>query len=622
MQVMVYIIKVDKMIELLSGNEALALGAYHAGVRVATAYPGTPSTEILESIARFDGVYAEWSTNEKVALEVALGAAYAGVRSLASMKHVGLNVASDPFMAASTTGIIAGLVIISCDDPGEHSSQGEQDNRHYAKFAKVPMLEPTDSQEAYDLMDWAFNISEEFDTPVLLRSTTRISHCKTVVDVNRERKTDLAPPSFTRSPEKFVMVPAYARLRRQAMEERIVKLRTYVEGFPLNEMLLTDRKIGVISSGVAYQYAREVFRDASHLKLVTTYPVPANLIRQFAQEVERIIVVEELDPFLEEEVRGLGIAVGGKEFVPIIGELDPEIVENGAIQAGILAAPAKPSPESEASAPQLPPRPPLLCAGCPHSATEFALRRLGFYNPCSPGDWPEERKVPAQLKKGGLIVTGDIGCYTLGVYPPLLALDTCACMGASIGQALGLEKAGVPNKIVAVIGDSTFVHAGISGLVDVVYNQGKTTVIILDNETTAMTGHQGHPGTGISAKGTRVQQVKLEMLAQGIGVNDVNVVNAFDLETIESTISRCVETDEPSVIIVRGACPLHVKTSGTPFVVDSEKCDSCYACLRIGCPAISISEDKAWVDDNLCVGSACSICAQVCPKEAIADSKA
>ncbi len=609
------------MIKLLSGNEALALGAYHAGVKVATAYPGTPSTEILESIARFDDVYAEWSTNEKVAMEVALGAAYSGVRALVSMKHVGLNVASDPFFAASTTGIVGGLVVVSCDDPGIHSSQGEQDNRHYAKFAKVPMLEPTDSQEAYDLMDWAFNISEEFDTPVLLRSTTRISHCKTVVNVNRERKTDLRQSSFTRSPEKFVMVPAYARLRRQLMEERIVKLSTYVEDFPLNEMLLADRKLGVISDGVAYQYAREAFKDASHLKLVTTYPIPVNLIRRFAQEVERILVVEELDPFLEDEIRALGIPVTGKEFIPISGELNPEIVGNGAIQAGILSVPAKPSPKSRTSEPQLPGRPPLLCAGCPHIATEFALRRLGFYNPCSVGDLPPERKIQSQLKKGGLIVTGDIGCYTLGVYAPLFALDTTACMGASIGQALGLEKAGVPNKIVAVIGDSTFIHAGITGLVDVVYNQGSTTVIILDNETTAMTGHQAHPGTGISAKGVKTQAVKLETLAQGIGVNDVNVVNAFDLDAIESTISRCVETDAPSVIIVRGACPLQTRVSGTPFEVDSEKCDSCYACLRIGCPAISVSDDKGWIDPTLCIGSSCDICAQVCSQEAIAESR-
>ena len=609
------------MIKLLSGNEALALGAYHAGIKVATAYPGTPSTEILETIALFDDVYTEWSTNEKVAMEVGLGAAYSGVRVLVSMKQVGLNVASDPFFAASTTGIIGGLVVVSCGDPGIHSSQGEQDNRHYAKFAKVPMLEPTDSQDAYDLMDWTFNISEEFDTPVLLRSTTRISHCKTVANVKRERKTDLRQPSFARSPEKFVMIPAYARLRHQVMEERIVKLRTYVEDSPLNEMLLADRKLGVISSGVAHQYAREVFRDASHLKLVTTYPIPTNLIRRFAQEVERIIVVEELDPFLEDEIRTLGIPVTGKEFIPLTGELNPEIVENAAIQAGILPVPLKPSLKSREAEPQLPQRPPLLCAGCPHTATEFTLRGLGIYTPCSVGDLPEERKIPSQLKKGGLIVAGDIGCYTLGVYAPLFALDTTACMGASIGQALGLEKAGVQNKIIAVIGDSTFLHSGMTGLVDVLYNQGSTTVIILDNETTAMTGHQSHPGTGISAKGIKTRAVKLETIVQGIGVQDVSVVNAFDLPAIESTISRCLETDEPSVIIVRGVCPLHVKVSGTPLEVDSEKCDGCYACLRIGCPAISVADDKGWIDASLCIGSSCSTCVQVCPQKAIEDSK-
>lgn len=610
-----------KMIRLLSGNEALALGAYHAGVKVAAAYPGTPSTEILETMASFDDVYAEWSTNEKVALEVALGAAYSGVRAMASMKQVGLNVASDAFFAASTTGIVGGLVVVSCDDPGIHSSQGEQDNRHYAKFAKVPMLEPTDSQEAYDLMDWAFNISEEFDTPVLLRSTTRISHCKTVVNVNRERKADLKAPSFTHTPEKLVMVPGNARVRRRAMEERIVKLRTYVEDFPLNEMLLADRKLGVISSGVAYQYAREVFRDASHLKLVTTYPVPAGLIRRFAREVERVIVVEELDPFLEDEIRALGISVTGKEFVPITGELNLEIVEDGAIQAGILPAKAKPSPKSEVPAPQLPPRPPLLCAGCPHTAAEYTLRKLGFYNIYSDENLPQGEKAPSQRKKIDPVVTGDIGCYTLGVYAPLLALDTTACMGASIGQALGLEKAGISDKIIAVIGDSTFIHAGMTGLVDVVYNQGRTTVIILDNGTTAMTGHQEHPGTGISVKGAKTGMVKLEEIARGIGINDVNVVNAFDLAAIKSTIKRCIDTDEPSVIIVRGPCPLHARISGTPLEVDSDKCTSCYACLRIGCPAISVLDDKGWINPTLCVGSSCGICAQVCPKKAIKESQ-
>jgi len=599
------------MKKLLSGNEAIALGAYHAGVVVATAYPGTPSTEILQSIAGMDGVYAEWATNEKVALEVGMGASYSGVRVLVSMKHVGLNVAADPFFAVSTTGVVGGLVIVSCDDPGEHSSQGEQDNRHFARIAKVPMLEPTDSQEAYEMMDWAFKISEEFDTPVLLRSTTRISHCKTVVDVTKERKTDLRKPGFIRSPEKFVMVPSNARVRRHAMEERIKKLQAYVEDFPLNQMLLADRKLGVISDGVAYQYAREVFRDASHLKLTTIYPIPANLIRRFAEEVERVIVVEELDPYLEDEVRRLGIAVTGKEFIPIIGELNTEIVENGAIQAGILPALAKPSAESRPPAPQLPARRPQLCAGCPHVATESVLRKLGFHT-AAPGK---------ELEEGDLVVTSDIGCYTLGVYPPLAALDTCACMGASIGQALGLEKAGVPNKVVAVLGDSTFMHSGITGLIDVVYNQGSTTVIILDNGTTAMTGHQGHPGTGISAKRTKAGMVKLESLVKGIGIKDVNIVDAFDLKAIEATIRRSVDNDEPSVIIARGPCPLSVKTTGTPFEVDTEECIGCLDCLDIGCPAISISEDIACIDADMCVGTACGVCAQVCPQDAITESK-
>ena len=603
------------MIQLLSGNEAIAIGAYHAGVRVASAYPGTPSTEILEALAQFEDIYTEWSTNEKVAMEVALGAAYGGVRAMVSMKHVGLNVASDPFMAASTTGVDGGLVVVSCDDPGEHSSQGEQDNRHYAKFAKVPMLEPTDSHEAYQLMIWAFSISEEFDTPVLVRSTTRLSHCKTVVNVNGERKVDSKPPRFSRSPAKYVMVPTNARIRRRAMEERIVKLRSYVENFPLNEMVLADRKLGVISSGVGYQYAREVFKDASHLKLVSTYPLPENLIRRFAREVERVIVIEELDPYIEEEVRRLGIPVSGKNFIPIIGELNPEIIEESAIRAGILPAPVKHSPESDYSTPQLPARPPLLCAGCPHMAAEFTFRRLGFRNSQAQEDSIQEGEDSAKSKKGSLIVTGDIGCYTLGVYAPLFAIDTTACMGASIGQALGLEKAGVPDKIIAVIGDSTFFHSGITALIDVVYNQGKTTVVIMDNETTAMTGHQGHPGTGISVRKTKTQAISLEALVRGIGINDVNVVSAFDLAAIKTTLSRCLENDEPSVLIIRGACPTHVKVSGTPFKVDIEQCTGCYLCLRLGCPALSIAEDKAKIDSGTCIG--CSVCAQLCPRKAI-----
>jgi indolepyruvate ferredoxin oxidoreductase alpha subunit len=591
---------------LLSGNEAMALGAYHAGIAVATAYPGTPSTEILENIARMDGVYTEWSTNEKVALEVGMGAAYGGVRALVSMKHVGLNVAADPFFAVATTGIIGGLVVISCDDPGEHSSQGEQDNRHFARFAKVPMLEPTDSQEAYDLMRWAYDISEEFDTPVLLRATTRISHCKTVVDVTGDRSPSLQPARFTRSPSKYVMVPSNARVRRHAMEERIVKLQDYVENFPLNQMLLADRKLGVISSGVAYQYAREVFKDASHLKLTTLYPFPVKLIQRFASEVERVIVVEELDPYIEDEVRRLGIRVSGKEFIPIIGELNPEIVENGAIKAGLISAPSQPLEKPEMAQTQLPARRPQLCAGCPHVAAEYVLRKLGFKSAVSGKELGEDE----------LIVTSDIGCYTLGVYPPLAALDTCACMGASIGQALGLEKAGVTNKIVAVLGDSTFMHSGITGLIDVVYNQGNITVIILDNETTAMTGHQGHPGTGLSARGEKGGRVELESLVRGIGISDVNVVSAFDVATLEATIKRCVASNEPSVVISRGACQLAVRAKATPYQVDADLCAGCFDCMDLGCPALFISGDVVRIDAEACAG--CGVCAQLCVQEAIA----
>lgn len=596
------------MKQLLSGNEAMALGAYHSGVRLATAYPGTPSTEILQTIAPWEGVYAEWSINEKVALEVAMGAAYGGVRSLAIMKHVGLNVAADPFFALSTTGTNAGIVIISCDDPGEHSSQGEQDNRHFAKFAKVPMLEPTDSQEAYDLMDWAYRISEDFDTPVLFRSTTRISHCKSVVNITRQRPTGMPDPGFLRSQAKYVMVPSNARIRRVHMEERIAKLRQFAEDFPLNEMILRDRKLGIISSGIAYQHAREVFRDASFLKLVTTCPIPANLVRKFAEEVDEVIVVEELDPYLEEEVRLLGIPVRGKEFIPIIGELNPEIVERGAVKAGLLPAPSTAPPPPPPSL-QLPPRRPQLCAGCPHVGPEFVLRRLAFDPKVRPS--PE----PRPMTEKEMVVTSDIGCYTLGVYEPLGALDTCACMGASIGKAIGLEKAGVPNKSIAVLGDSTFMHSGITGVIDMLYKQGTGTVIVLDNSTTAMTGHQGHPGTGVSISGAAVPQVKLEALLDGIGIRDVKAVGSYDLKGIEAAITDSVSRDEPSVIIVRGPCVLREKSRWTPRAIDEDLCVQCHDCFEIGCPAISLEQEEIRIDAAVCIG--CGVCEQVCPQGAI-----
>jgi len=594
------------MLKLLSGNEALALGAYHAGVKVATAYPGTPSTEILEAIARFDDVYAEWSTNEKVAMEVAMGAAYAGVRAMVSMKHVGLNVASDPFIAASTTGIRGGLVVVSADDPGAHSSQGEQDNRHYAKLAKVPILEPSDSQEAYDFMAHAFELSERFDTPVLVRTTTRISHSKSVVKVERSREVPTGQPVFQHEAAKYVMLPAHARLRHPLMEERLVKLAAYAETSPLNQIIQGETNLGIVTSGIACQYAREVFPKASILKLGMTYPLPQNLLHQFASQVGRLLVIEELDPFLEENIRAMGIKVTGKEFIPRLGELNPDIIEEAGRQAGLLTGAS--SRQSE-PAPELPRRPPLLCPGCPHTGIFFVLSTIGQRARLARDKTPRKPK---------LIITGDIGCYTLGAYPPHLALDTCACMGASIGQALGMEKAGVSDKVVAVIGDSTFLHSGITGLVDGVYNKSQITLIILDNGTTAMTGHQEHPGTGISAQGKETRKVVLKDLIRGIGVRDVRVVDAFNLKALRDSVKNSLASPELSVVIVRGACSVRIPKRGEPRAIDIERCNLCGTCLLLGCSAIQREDEKLYIDPSLCVGETCAICQQLCPRQAIA----
>ena len=596
-----------EVVKLLSGNEALALGAYHAGVRVATAYPGTPSTEILESIARFDDIYAEWSTNEKVAMEVALGAAYAGARSMVSLKHVGLNVASDPFLAASMTGINAGLVVVCADDPGIHSSQNEQDNRHYARLAKVPMLEPSDSQEAYDIMAYAFDISETFDTPVLVRTTTRISHAKSVVKVNRSRVVPTRQIGFQSDVAKYVMLPGNARLRHSLVEARLLKLAAYAENFPLNRVEWGERHLGVVTSGVAYQYAREVFPDASFLKLTMTYPLPENLIRHFAAQVARVIVIEELDPFLQKNIQAMGIKAGGKEFIPRVGELTPGIIQKASHTAGLVTEAV---PSQVETVPELPSRPPLLCPGCPHSGIFFVLSSLGQRLKL-PGAKDKTTKEPA------LIITGDIGCYTLAAYPPLRAMDTTACMGAGIGQALGMDKAGIGNKVVAVIGDSTFLHSGITPLVNAVYNEGQITVIILDNRTTAMTGHQEHPGTGISAQGKETKAVELEQLARGIGVSDVKVVNAFNIRELRSAVRSSLNNPEVSVIIVRGACSVRLPGRSEPRDIDAEKCNQCAICLLIGCPAIQSENGQVYIDSVLCVGDACTICQQVCPQQAI-----
>jgi indolepyruvate ferredoxin oxidoreductase, alpha subunit len=594
--------------KLLSGNEAIAMGAYHAGMLVASAYPGTPSTEILENLARYKDIYAEWSTNEKVAMEVGLGASYAGVRTLVSMKHVGLNVAADPFMAAATTGVHGGLVVISADDPGIHSSQGEQDNRHFAKLARVPMLEPADSQEAYDFIQVAYDISEKFDTPVLFRITTRVAHSKSVVELDEEKVRPARAKRFRHNVEKFVMLPTNARTRVPHMHKRMVDLTEYAETTPLNQVVEGNSRVGIISSGVGYEYAREVFSDATFLKLGMTYPLPPKLLENFAAKVKKLFVVEELDPFLEENIKVLGIHVEGKKHLPRFGELNKAAVRHASIQAGLSADSGKIAEVSAIK--DLPGRPPLLCPGCPHAGAFFVLSTIGQRGKILDASGKSERESK-------LIITGDIGCYTLAAYPPLRAMDTTACMGASIGQAIGLEKAGVSSDIVAVIGDSTFMHSGMTGIVDAVYNDAKITVVVLDNGTTAMTGHQDHPGSGISAQGCATNKVDIESIVRGAGVADVQVVSSFDVKSVRKAIRSALDNKALSVVIVRGKCAVGNKARKNPRRVDLEKCNDCGVCLMIGCAAVQKKDGKMYIDAATCMGDECTVCEQLCPKQAI-----
>jgi indolepyruvate ferredoxin oxidoreductase alpha subunit len=596
------------MKRLLLGNEAIALGAYLAGARAATGYPGTPSTEILEAFARYPGVYAEWSPNEKVALEVAFGLSLGGKRALVTMKHVGLNVAADPFFAIAYTGVHAGLVVVSADDPGMHSSQGEQDNRHYARFAKVPLLEPADSQECFDMVRVGFQISEAHDTPVLLRITGRVAHAQSVVDLPEEtpQEEDRRGP-FQPEPAKYVMLPSYARGRRLAMEQRLARLEALAEESPLNCITWQDSALGIVADSVAYLYAREVFPRASFLKLGFPYPFPRALVRTFARSVRLLLVVEELDPFLEEQVRlaleSEAPPILGKEVVPAVGELSPELLARAARQHPLLREHVWPE-AGEGRQPlglPLPPRPPVLCAGCPHRATFDALARL------------------VRTREAGqerVIVTGDIGCYTLGALPPLLAMDTCTCMGASIGAALGLEKAGLHGRVIAVIGDSTFYHSGITGLVDVVSSGAATTVIILDNGTTAMTGGNPNPGSGQNLRGEPAPRVELERLCRGLGIEDVRVLDAWDRQAIEAALCHALSTNAPSVLIIRGPCQRTLRrTPEEAAVVEASRCTGCRRCLRLGCPALTFADGKALVLTELC--AACGLCAGVCPRGAI-----
>jgi indolepyruvate ferredoxin oxidoreductase alpha subunit len=578
----------------LMGNEAIARGAWEAGVRVAAAYPGTPSTEILETLARYPAadLYAEWSTNEKVALDVAIGAALSGVRALAAMKHVGLNVAADSLMSQSYIGAHAGLVIAVCDDPGLHSSQNEQDTRLFARFAGVPVLEPSDAQEAHDYAKLAFELSEAFDTPVILRSTTRLSHTRSAVRLGPRD----APPSkgFVDQPTKTVAIPANARRLHPKLAAREAALARYLETSPLTRWEKGDERFGIVTGSTAYLYVKEVAPDVSILKLGAAYPLPEATIRAFAASVERLIVVEELEPALEKEIRALGLAVEGKTYFSRCGELSPELVRAGLAAAGVVAA--APALATLAIEPMA--RPPVLCAGCPHTATFFALRGL------------EAR------------VAGDIGCYTLAAGEPLRSIDTTVCMGASVGAAIGMAAAGETKPIVATIGDSTFLHAGVPPLIDAVYNRANITVVILDNGITAMTGGQHHPGTGRTLRGEKANKVDYEALCRAVGVAWVRRVDPYQVGRLRQTLREAIAFEGVSVVIAERPCVLDpVKIKGSPMAVALAGCFACQSCMNLGCPAIVWSDEtyegrrKVKIDSGACIG--CALCAQICPSDCI-----
>ncbi|HZK38600.1 MAG TPA: indolepyruvate ferredoxin oxidoreductase subunit alpha [Clostridia bacterium] len=567
------------MKELLLGNEAVARGLYEAGCRVVSSYPGTPSTEITECVANYDEIYSEWAPNEKVAMEVAGGASISGARSFCGMKHVGLNVAADPLFTLSYTGVNAGFVIAVADDPGMHSSQNEQDSRHYAKASKIMMLEPSDSEECLQYTKLAFELSEQFDTPVILRLTTRISHSRSLAQMGE--RVDGGLKTYEKDAQKYVMMPAMARPRHEMIEKRILEQTEWAETSPLNKVEFHDKKIGIITSGIGYQYAKEALADkASYLKLGCVYPLPVRLIRDFAAQCDKVYVIEELDDFIETHCAKNGIEVIGKAAFTFLGEYS---------QSMILKTILGQEKESFATDISVPGRPPVLCTGCPHRGLFYALKKLKVF------------------------VSGDIGCYTLAALPPLGMMDTCFCMGASVSALHGRNKADPANakKSVAVIGDSTFIHSGITGLIDIAYNKSDSVVIILDNSITGMTGHQDNPTTGKTLKGDPAAAVNLELLAKAVGIERVVVVDPNNLQATEKTIKAELEADGPSVIIARRPCALlkYVKHSA-PLKVDREKCTSCKMCMRIGCPAISMKDGKASIDATQCVG--CGVCVQLC----------
>ena len=587
------------MRKLMTGDEAIARGAYEAGVSYASAYPGTPSTEILENLSTYKEIYAEWAPNEKVAMESAIGASVAGLRSMVSMKHVGMNVAADPMFTWAYMGVNGGNVIITADEPGMFSSQNEQDNRNYAKSAKIAMLEPSDSQECIDMVKTAYEISEKLDTPFIIRMTTRVCHSKSIVELGE--RPDVPAKEWSKNPAKYVCLPAIARNLRVKLEERMNNLKEYSEKCPFNRVEMGDTKVGVIASGICYYYAKEVFgENASYLKLGMTNPMPAQMIRDFCSKVEKIYILEENDPYIEEFVKQLGFACIGKDLFPYTGEMTPDV-----IRACVTGTPNK---TIEFDRSKLIGRAPTFCAGCPHRGLFY---RLG--------------------KRKDIMISGDIGCYTLAAGKPYTAMDSTVCMGASISIGHGAQKAfnaqGVNRRVVTVLGDSTFFHTGINSLINTVYNKSNTVNIILDNRITGMTGHQNNPGTGYTAKEEETTIIKIEDLVRAIGVKHVYVINPNNLQEVDDTLDKCLALDEPSVIITRWPCVLKKFSKedkaeftdlfNTKNKVDHEKCVGCKLCLKAGCPAMSYDAEAKKVNINQaqCVG--CDVCTQVCPKDAI-----
>ena len=574
---------------LLSGNEAIARGAYEAGVKVCSAYPGTPSTEIFESLPQYkDALYCEWAPNEKVAAEVAYGAAIGGVRSLCAMKHVGLNVAADPLFTAAYNGINRGFVIVTADDPSMHSSQNEQDNRYYARSAKVALVEPSDSQECIDFMKEAYRISEQFDMPVLFRTTTRISHSKSLVTFGEREEAE--PYTYQRNAKKYVCAPANAYRNHPKVERNLAALLEYSNRSPLNRMELKGSKTGVITASIAYQYAKDVFpEDTSFLKLGLTNPLPMELIREFASKVETLYVIEELEGFMEEQIKAAGIDCIGKALVSNMYELNPQRLKEMLFgeKPVIRELPVKPVS-----------RPPALCPGCPHR---------GFFYTMSKGK--------------DFVVAGDIGCYTLGASAPLTAMDTCICMGGGFSLAMGMSKAfeasGQKKKVFGVLGDSTFFHSGMTGAAEILYNKGSVIPVVLDNHITGMTGHQDNPGSGYTLQGDMAAAIKIEDVLRAYGYENVIIVDPQDLTAMQKAVDDALASEVPAAIIARRPCLLikRMKHDIGKCVVDTAKCIGCRKCLKAGCPAVMVKEKKSCIDPTQCVG--CTVCAQVCPVGAI-----